>query len=487
MAKTDATTELETEQEASGATKRQRNRQKKSPESRAPEKSGITFWQRVANVDKADWGTRTHIYLYRTEPLTDRAQAGKLLYITKYAEPISEDRILADHGSGKYKAVLNNRKPAADQGDAIDSIYIEILNMQFPPKIPQGDWLEDPRNRKWEWAKKFYDKENDPGKQPSTLQTISEVLDVAERLRPEAPADPAASTLAIVKGVRDLFPQSDNGKMDTLVLGLLQSQQDIMRTFMQSQLEASRKETDDLKQELRSLRDNKQNPGNTLQTFKEVLNEFGITNLKDVFQQGKDVVGEVSRANVKGWQAFVLGLAESPTVQGILTPFANAVSMMMMRNAQMPANGMGQVPQVPGSLPAATGAAAVILPFLQLVTKPMVNKLRYSITENEDPVELGKEFAQWVMDGLGDDPQFETAMTATRAMGPIGLIAALKQAQPIWLDKGPNGNQPSLAEMEANLQPFLQAFLDYRESDEEPAEGDPANNEGEITFSEVSR
>ena len=129
---------------------------------RAPKnqpEGGPTFWQKVAQVAKADWGPRANIYLYRVEPVIDRRRVGSQTYITKYAEPISEDRILADHGSGRYKLMLNFRKPGAEQGDEVDSLYLDLLNLQFPPKIPPGEWVDDPNNKKWAWAKQSMGKD----------------------------------------------------------------------------------------------------------------------------------------------------------------------------------------------------------------------------------------------------------------------------------------------------------------------------------------
>ena len=107
----------------------------------------------MAKVSKADWGARANIYLYRVEPMIDRTRSGENKFVNVYAEPVSEDRVMADYGSGRYKLILNFRKPGAETGDLIDSMYMDILNMKYPPKIPLGEWVDDPRNKKWAWAK----------------------------------------------------------------------------------------------------------------------------------------------------------------------------------------------------------------------------------------------------------------------------------------------------------------------------------------------
>src|ERR1039457_2291229 len=97
-----------------------------------------TFAENMAKVAKADWGPRANIYIYRTEPIIDRTRSGDPKYLDVYAHPVNEDRVMADFGSGRYKLILNFRKPGAATGDLIDSDYMDILNMKYPPKIPLG-------------------------------------------------------------------------------------------------------------------------------------------------------------------------------------------------------------------------------------------------------------------------------------------------------------------------------------------------------------
>lgn len=143
-----------------------------------------SFYQTMNKVAKADWGPRATIYLYRVEPVIDRTRSGDLKYIMTYAEPINEDRIMADCGSGRYKLILNFRKPGADQGDTVDTTYMEILNMKFPPKIPIGEWTDDPRNRKWAWAKEAA-AGPPPPPPPTGVETFVDVLRATGDIRRE--------------------------------------------------------------------------------------------------------------------------------------------------------------------------------------------------------------------------------------------------------------------------------------------------------------
>lgn len=143
-----------------------------------------SFFQTMNKVQKADWGPRATIYLYRVEPVIDRTRSGDNKYIMTYAEPVNEERIMADCGSGRYKLILNFRKPGADQGDTVDTTYMEILNMKYPPKIPIGEWVDDPRNRKWQWAKEA-SQGPPPPPAPTGVETLVDVMRVTGDLRRE--------------------------------------------------------------------------------------------------------------------------------------------------------------------------------------------------------------------------------------------------------------------------------------------------------------
>ena len=137
------------------------------------------------SVPKGDWGPRANIYLYRVEPVIDRTRSGDSKFINVYAEPVTEDRVMADYGSGRYKLILNFRKPGAETGDVIDSTYMDILNMKYPPKIPLGEWTDDPRNKKWAWAKEANGIPTGPAPAPATsgLEAVVDVMRATSEMR----------------------------------------------------------------------------------------------------------------------------------------------------------------------------------------------------------------------------------------------------------------------------------------------------------------
>ena len=104
-----------------------------------PEEAAKRFQSQMNSIEEADWGTRAQIYLYRTEPIIDRTRGGDKKYIMCYHEPINEDKVLIEHGSGKYKAMLAFRKQGDGKADELAAWYFSILNPKFPPKIPRSN------------------------------------------------------------------------------------------------------------------------------------------------------------------------------------------------------------------------------------------------------------------------------------------------------------------------------------------------------------
>lgn len=480
MAKADAEAVLETPEGEQREHRRNRPPKNKPPRNRErrqepPEpEGGPTFWQQVASVAKADWGPRAHIYLYRVEPRIDRSRSGNPNYITKYAEAISEDRVLADHGSGKYKLMLNFRKPGAEQGDEIDSVYLDILNMQFPPKVPPGEWVDDPANKRWAWAKQHFPREG--AERPA--ETIRETLQLADAIRgSQAPPDPVKTTLDTIRGVKELMGESTKPTDDlaTVVsvakdLAALQRppDKDGMGTFLLQELAAQRAQTDKL---LMMLLDNKKSNGSGVGSIKEItdgLKEL-LPAVKDFFPNLGDAVGAGGGSSrLSGWQEFAVAMVNAPAVASIVGPLAGAFSQAIMGRfmgggAPGPATHAPQA-HPPAHQPPPAGQPALpgnsLMPFLEMIAPPMVNHIRAMALPDNQPEDCGKDFAAWVLEGYGPDPRYGEALMALRSMGAQGIVAAL-QSTPIWKNKGPNGMMVSPEELQGKLMPFFTAFLTY--------------------------
>jgi hypothetical protein len=474
------------------------------PKGRAPKnqpEGGPTFWQKVAQVAKADWGPRANIYLYRVEPVIDRRRSGSQTYITKYAEPISEDRILADHGSGRYKAMLNFRKPGAEQGDEVDSLYIDLLNLQFPPKIPPGDWVDDPNNKKWAWAKQSIGKEpqqNGGANLVEALEVLSEIQEstrkgvLAQIPQPKSTVDELDKMASFMDKVRPVPAAPSTATSDRMF--------DMLNTFMTNQLAASRSETQELRAELREIR-NKSNPAAGQNGGLSLVKEL-VGGIKELMPDIKEIVPGFGQDGGGGrqrpwWQEAALLVA--PHVGGVIQPFANLAASAIAAKMMQPQPGMNgyqpnpSQPQTGQTQPALPPGTPTMMPFLQMIAFPMVNHVRDIGTRNDEGEELtaesmGKDFALWVFNGYGSDSRYGQAILAARAMGPTGIIAAFRST-PLWSDKGPQQNLVSLAELEPKLLGFFSAFLAFdpneQESDDEPQQDDPGRPVIVETFSEA--
>jgi hypothetical protein len=158
----------------------------------------MTFFERIQSVAAEDYlGGRAKIRVYRLAPLINRNSGSDTKFITMYAEPVTEDKIKVDHGSGRYRLYLNWQGPGGAKSKEIDQVEIDILDPMFPPKIPSGEWMDDPRNKQWAWAKPY----TAPGSQTaptssSPLESLNTFMDIQdrieERLKPATPGTAAA-------------------------------------------------------------------------------------------------------------------------------------------------------------------------------------------------------------------------------------------------------------------------------------------------------
>ena len=134
-----------------------RQRQNRAPD--VGEDAGSSFWDTISPISPEEWRQGYSLYLYRCEPITDKRITGKEIFIKKIFQCTDPQLIMEEEGSGKYLAILNYMDPATRQGKAVYSHYFEIMNLKYPPQVPLGEWVDDPRNKKWAWAKPLLEAE----------------------------------------------------------------------------------------------------------------------------------------------------------------------------------------------------------------------------------------------------------------------------------------------------------------------------------------
>ena len=112
-----------------------------------------SFWDHIRSIPKTDWDETTFMYLFRTHPITDRTKTGNDLNLMKYAQPIDLDHVLKTFGSGGYRIMLKRYNPITRKTAIERDYYFKVMNTDYPPKVPYGEWVDDERNKDWLWAK----------------------------------------------------------------------------------------------------------------------------------------------------------------------------------------------------------------------------------------------------------------------------------------------------------------------------------------------
>jgi hypothetical protein len=441
--------------------------------------------ERIDRVDKADWGTRAKIKIYRLEPIIDRLRGSEFKYLTIYHEPVNEEKIKHDHGSGRYRLYLNFKAPA-QQDKEIDQVEIDILDTNFPPKVPPGEWVDDPRNKKYAWAKPVMGMPQQQQTAPaqSGTEVLVDALRISKEIRQDtreelkASAPPATNTLEqftdIVGAIKVLFPApppaSDNAVLTTIV------------TLMQAQIAASQKQTESAQNEARELRQQ------IFQLIKEQKGAVSNDNLEgwvDKFekiapklQNILGLAGEKATEVIHGrkrewWQE--LALAVAPPLAQSFAPLVPMLAGAFM--GQKPAPQAGQVNggrpagqqqiQQPAAQPnALEQSAARVGQYLTVNMRPMQTAfesfLKGEPRNEEDPTEGkvdGSDFAAWIMENHGPE-----ILADARAMGSGNLMQMFRTSI-YW---------PAMQPHEAKLSEFIDGIIRFN-----PADYEDDKSEGE--------
>lgn len=437
-----------------------------------------SFFARIARIARDDWGTRAKIKVYRLEPIIDRLRGSENKYITIYHEPITEEKLKIDHGSGRYRLYLNFKEPAGSDKE-IDAIEVDIMDLNFPPKVPPGEWVEDARNKKWAWAKP-----GGPGSvvpappQPmeNAYETVLGIQD-RERERLEGKGDDISKFTAMAEAVKTLMPTpapaTDNTMLSTIVT-LMTKQSENTQQLMTAQLAASQQETQQLRQQVFQLIQAKaQEKGNSaVDVVKEIINEAEtlFPKIKGLFSSFTEGATTVVHGRARPWWQDIL-VQTVPDLSRSVAPILTGVATRMMTNpaAQLPAlpaaNGAPQ--PNPAQQSPVNQAAAQLMNFLS--TPRVLQKCQQYFTDfvsgKQDqgvPVD-GEDFAYWIYDAWGPEP-----IQWARMVG-LGNILALMKQQPYWVQIQPH---------EAKMVEFMEQVL----RSEPPEEDQPQDeNETDLT------
>lgn len=169
-------------------------------ESSTPKVSSVGFFEQISRFSNVEWEQHI-IYVYRLAPITDRTAGGTTKYVQKYASRFDQETLKADLGSGRYRLQLN-RYGDKGQSKTVRTFEIDIEDMNFPPKVPPGEWLDDPRNKRWAWARKK--EEQNGAAAGADSWTPERVMKFVKELRPDVPQnDQMSITKAVLDAVKE--------------------------------------------------------------------------------------------------------------------------------------------------------------------------------------------------------------------------------------------------------------------------------------------
>jgi len=170
------------------------------------------FWMWLSGYSDDDW-QRMIAYMWRVEPITDKRTGGRPTHVEKIGRPFDVEYVMTKHGSGIYRVDVCQIEPTGNKQKRIRQHYFSILNLDYPPRVPPGDWIDDPANAKWKWAeakiKGMYDGAPANGAQAgfaaNPAELFNTVLGGIRTLRGEMSdnKDLASSVIELVRDSRD--------------------------------------------------------------------------------------------------------------------------------------------------------------------------------------------------------------------------------------------------------------------------------------------
>lgn len=242
--------------------------------------NGEDFWEWLTRFSTDDWQFMMG-YLYRTAPTIDRRAAGRPSNIRKYSVPFDQDTVMHDEGSGGYRLDLCRRNPSTGRSTRIAQHYFQIMNLDFPPRVPAGDWVDQPENDVWKWAKPKLEAAAqmaaiypngtppDPNKIFDTVLSGIERLNSGKKDEKEGGSVAAAAITALSNMTTKMMEQQQARPAD--------ESSKVMLDFLKDELRETRKEM----RELRESRKTEEKPKTLLEQIKEIVP--AISEIRDIF------------------------------------------------------------------------------------------------------------------------------------------------------------------------------------------------------------
>lgn len=438
------------------------------------------FFSWLGGFTPQEWQDALFLYLYRCEPITDRKQTGNHNYIIKYTKPVDPQQIMEEYGSGKYLLVLNRFNPQTRKYLVVENHYFKVLNPNFPPKIPYGEWVDDERNSEWQWAKPQLQAERDKQKGGAVTQQagftdgvamFNAVMAGVEKLRPNQSPEEQKTLAHLV--IETLEKNSDKmlalatnqtGAMEIVdkVLAVIKPGDggDMLKFFMAQLLEEQKFSREIL------IKMNTPATAEPKKSFKEELLE-----MKDVMGMLRGGGSAASSGTDWGGVALQLG--------GKLLEVGGAIAQVAMARAgQKPPQRPAQTVTVPATLPQPIAQEAP-QPIQQTPEQQMFQELEMlnatlgGMFDMVTPhlVDMfhkatGMHFRDWFLDEFGDFSYREI-----KRLGPEKVLALFELRKQV----AAANIQQLLSQLQPpeKVQTFVLQFLSDEPADEDDGEDDP--------------
>lgn len=437
----------------------------------------MTFFQRMASISPEDWGTRAKVRLYRLAPIIDRLRGSDVKFITVYQELVTEEKIKLEWGSGRYRLYLNYKMPQGSQEKELDQVDIDILDMKYPPVVPAGEWMDDPRNKQWAWGRRDIQQ---PGQQPQQQQTagidplasLNTFMDIQDRI--EDRLKPAAAPAPAVAQTPDPWAAAERilnmRNVESPVVAILEKHQEQAAKAQEEErkrnheaLEKAKDREHELNQKLLELTIKNATPPAAAVAQKgmlEQLMEFSsmpekLDPIKKLFGWGSSGDGGGRPAKTTGMDLardIATKIIDSPIAEGLSALLGNLIPQRATPPMQM--NGAAPLP-APQQQPAGDSLSQ----FIGQVVNPALMRMYLGGFP-------GDEFATWMWEGYPERLQELQQFKHPLMPGVIGarvIIAAYKQS-PLWPNLASKG-EPAFIQ-------FVNEFCAWRpeETGAEPEE-----------------
>lgn len=109
------------------------------------------LWIHLLNLTPDEWDKRL-AYLIRLAPTAEARSGQKGVAVCTFACAFDRDKIMKEQGSGVYRLDLLIQNEHTGKYTRYRQKRFDIMNYEYPPNMPYGEWIDRPENSAWKWA-----------------------------------------------------------------------------------------------------------------------------------------------------------------------------------------------------------------------------------------------------------------------------------------------------------------------------------------------